>query len=103
MLKEAGVKLYGYVHSMSAPGSNVPRPLSEVRADVSRWFQLFPGQLAGVFVDEVVEATSGVRPQRFCLLVFGLRRPLRRSVRCSWAHPRSDAPQDLEHDARARV
>eukprot|EP00198_Chlamydomonas_reinhardtii_P001885 XP_001691221.1 predicted protein [Chlamydomonas reinhardtii] len=61
-LADSGIRLYGYVHTLSDVATHTARPLSAVQADIAAWYG--PGLaelLTGVFLDEVDPALSNAK------------------------------------------
>ncbi|KAG2426329.1 hypothetical protein HXX76_013086 [Chlamydomonas incerta] len=62
-LADSGIRLYGYVHTLSDVAAHVARPLADVTADIAAWYGP-PGLaelLSGVFLDEVDPALSNAK------------------------------------------
>ncbi|KAG2490733.1 hypothetical protein HYH03_010888 [Edaphochlamys debaryana] len=57
-LADAGVKLYGYVHTLIAAPDTAVRRVADVTADIRTWFDHYGTVLTGIFVDEVEEEPS---------------------------------------------
>ncbi|GFR49514.1 hypothetical protein Agub_g11555 [Astrephomene gubernaculifera] len=64
-LTKAGIKLYGYVHTMADVSAHKARPLADVVADVNAWYDKFGSLLLGIFLDEVDGATVNVKAQTY--------------------------------------